>query len=145
MSLRGKDKKEPFMEKTYRFVTKKLVRHKTPASLKAQGVDIYERILDNTEFIHQLKNKLLEETAEIAEAQNAQELIDELADVLEVLYTLAKASNIPLDEVEKIRQEKREKSGHFEHKLFSEYMDIKESSPRLQHFRSRPHKYPEIT
>ena len=143
--MRGKESKENLsMQKIYRFATKKLVRHKTPALLAAQEITIYEQVLNDKEFIEQLKNKLIEETAEVAEAHDRKELTEELADVLEVIYTLAKASNVSLEEVEKIRLEKRETSGHFEHKLFSMYMDIKESSPRLEYFRKKSHKYPEI-
>ena len=53
----------------------------------------------------------------------AEDSPEELADLLEVIHAIAKVKNISLEEVEKIRQEKRNKRGGFEEKIYLE--DVK--------------------
>ena len=60
-----------------------------------------------------LDAKLDEELAEYHSDQN----LEELADLLEVIYAVTKARGFSLDELESLRKEKAEKRGGFERKL----------------------------
>lgn len=92
----------------------KLVRDHIPAIISATaGRTAVTRILSPDEFIAALKVKLLEETQEVVSASTPEALTLELGDVLELLHTLAAASNIPMDAVEAIRQERATSRGAF--------------------------------
>lgn len=53
--------------------------------------------------------KLVEEVEEYLESQEP----EELADVVEVIYSIVKSKNISLEDFEKIRMNKAEKKGSF--------------------------------
>ena len=57
--------------------------------------------------------KLKEELAEYHEDQN----IEELADLLEVIYAATKARGYSIEDLEKVRAEKAEKRGCFEKEI----------------------------
>lgn len=57
-----------------------------------------------------------EELAEYHKDQN----VEELADLLEVLYAAAEARGYTKDELEAVRERKAEKRGQFKEKLFLE-------------------------
>ena len=65
----------------------KLVRDKIPEIIEASGKTCETEILSDKEYLQMLDKKLGEELAEYYKEQN----IEELADLLEVLYATAKA------------------------------------------------------
>jgi predicted house-cleaning noncanonical NTP pyrophosphatase (MazG superfamily) len=68
----------------------KLVRDRIPEIIQAQGQHPVTRILDNASYQEALLAKLAEETREAQEAA-AEDLPDELADIVEVIQALATA------------------------------------------------------
>jgi predicted house-cleaning noncanonical NTP pyrophosphatase (MazG superfamily) len=129
-----------------RFKFGKLVRDKMPEILKQQGGCIVSHILEPSLRLHHLKAKLKEEVEEILSATNPEDLVDELADTLEVLQALAKNQDIPWEDIEKKRQEKRLKRGGFETYHYVEYLEVESadsSHPLTQYCLARPHDYPE--
>jgi len=92
----------------------KLVRDKIPEIIQDNGEvpDFY--IADKKEYGERLKDKLKEEVDEVLEWDNVQE---ELADVLEVVHSIAKFQNIKLEDIEKSRIEKKEKRGGFDKRI----------------------------
>ena len=68
----------------------------------------------------ELEKKLLEEYQEVIEATTSKERIEELADMLEIIQTLAKLENKTLVDVEEVANQKRLKRGGFEKKVFLE-------------------------
>ncbi len=92
----------------------KLVRDKIPEIIKSEYgyVDFYKA--DEKELKKFLFEKLVEESDEVYEAKNKIELMEEIADLLEVIYAVLKYENISLEEVEQIRKEKLEKKWWFE-------------------------------
>ncbi|MEM7402435.1 MAG: hypothetical protein AAF310_00220 [Myxococcota bacterium] len=71
------------------FVFDKLVCDKTIERLHALGFAVQSKQLSADEHMQELKNKLIEEAREVADAHDAQELLSELADVYEVLERLS--------------------------------------------------------
>jgi diadenosine tetraphosphate (Ap4A) HIT family hydrolase/predicted house-cleaning noncanonical NTP pyrophosphatase (MazG superfamily) len=126
------------------FKVEKLIRDKIPAILESKGVGVDARAMDDEEFFSKLKDKLLEETKEVLEATSPDELCEELADVLEVIHALSKASGLKMQQIEQTRLEKREDKGGFENRIFNDTINIEESSPTINYYLNRPHKYPEI-
>lgn len=104
-------------------VYNKLVRDLIPAIIVEQyKTTPHTRILADTEYAHALRAKLQEEVTEFLNA-NAQEAPEELADILEVMYALAKLEGITPEALEVLRAQKATKRGAFKQKIFLEYVD----------------------
>ena len=93
------------MKKVYN----KLVRDKIPEIIIAAGKEPETRIARDSEFKELLKSKLLEEANEYIESNDP----EELADILEVLQTVALAHNMKWSEVEEMASKKRNERGGF--------------------------------
>lgn len=135
------------MLQTRRFKIGRLVRDKIPERMQSLGAKDKNHCLNPNEYTSQLKLKLLEEAKEVVESQTREELQEEIADVLEVLHSLAKNQGIQFEDIEKKRIEKREDRGGFDKGIFIEYIEIEtedESHPLLQYCFKHPEKYPEI-
>ena len=97
----------------------KLVRDKIPEIIENAGKIPYTRILDNDEYITELDRKLDEECAEFHKDKN----VEELADIMEIVYALAEAIGNSPEELERVRKDKADKRGGFEKKIFLERVD----------------------
>ena len=91
----------------------KLVRDKIPEIIEASGKTCEMEILSDEEYLQMLDKKLDEELAEYHQEQN----IEELADLLEVLYATAKARGYSIEELEQVRIEKQKARGGFDKKV----------------------------
>ncbi|MDE7288994.1 MAG: nucleoside triphosphate pyrophosphohydrolase [Oscillospiraceae bacterium] len=94
----------------------KLVRDKIPEIISASGKKANCRILGKDEYIKELDRKLDEECAEYWTDKN----IEELADILEVIYAIVEARGYSAAELERVRLEKSEKRGGFSQRIFLE-------------------------
>ena len=103
------------MERVYN----KLVRDKIPDIIIGKGETPVIRTLSQDEYKKELEKKLYEEYKEVIEATSA-ERIEELADMLEVIRALAKLEDKSLDDVISVANNKKEKRGAFEEKIFLE-------------------------
>ena len=65
---------------------------------------------------------MVEEVKEYLESQET----EELADIVEVIYSIVKSKNISLEDFEKIRIDKVEKRGGFDKRIFLEREEEKE-------------------
>jgi len=97
-------------------VYNKLVRDKIPEIIKEKGDLAETRELSDLEYLKELNKKLKEEVVEYLKDNN----VEELADIVEVIYGILNAKNISLDEFEKIRKDKVDKRGAFSKKIFLE-------------------------
>lgn len=98
---------------------KKLVRDKIPEIIESNGETPVTRILNDEEYLKELNTKLQEEVNEYFADGN----VEELADIVEVIYGLLDAKGVTLEEFEKIRNGKVEKRGAFKKKIFLEKVD----------------------
>ena len=94
-------------------VFNKLVRDKIPDIIKAKGETPVTRILDTAEYLRCLETKLDEEVAEYLESKD----LEELADILEVLYALAEAAGHSKEDLHTAQKAKKESRGSFEKKI----------------------------
>lgn len=99
-------------------VYNKLVRDLIRQMIDQTGKQHTTRILDDSEYIEALRTKLNEEQQEYLEADNDQDSLEELADVLELIHALAKTHGSTIEQVEEIRKQKAEKRGGFNDKVF---------------------------
>lgn len=137
------------MTQQIRFAANKLVRDKTKTRVVSKGIALHQRIMELDEYIQRLQEKLIEEAHEVAElnlsdSTTKKELLEELADVLEVMQSIAKACNITMAEVEHARATKNESHGSFEQRIFGIHMDVEPDGEAAQYYRAKSHKYPEI-
>jgi predicted house-cleaning noncanonical NTP pyrophosphatase (MazG superfamily) len=95
----------------------KLVRDRIPelAATNSQSVGIHQA--DPREFSRRLRAKLLEEAHEAAGAISPAELLEELGDVLQVLYALATEAGYAAAEVECARARKARTHGTYTRRL----------------------------
>ncbi|MEW9109597.1 nucleoside triphosphate pyrophosphohydrolase [Cytobacillus gottheilii] len=96
----------------------KLVRDKIPAIINNTAKDFHTKRLSEDEYIIELKKKLNEEISEYQIAGDNQDALEELADVLEIIHSLAIVHGADIDEIEKIRQKKAEEKGSFQERIF---------------------------
>ena len=96
----------------------KLVRDKIPEIIEAQGKTCKVSTLSDEDYLKMIDAKLDEELAEYHEDQN----IEELADLLEVIYAAARARGYSVKELEKIRNDKVKLRGGFEAKVLLEFV-----------------------
>lgn len=94
----------------------KLVRDNIPLIIEAAGKQAVTRVLSDEEYLAELDRKLTEECAEYQADKN----VEELADVLEVLYAIAAARGYSEQELERMRAAKAEKRGGFADRIFLE-------------------------
>ena len=127
------------------FRVEKLIRDQVPSLLRAKGIVVHERVMKQEEFIQRLKDKLMEEGEEVRQAQNTEELLEELADVLEIIQTLSSAAGLTMDEIERKRIEKRQVKGGFEEKIFNHRIDIEESNQAITYYLNKSSQYPQTS
>ena len=96
-----------------RIAYNKLVRDRIPEIIEASGKRCKVRILDHEEYLRMIDVKLDEELAEYHEDQN----VEELADLLEVIYAAAAARGYDVGQLEEVRAAKAEKRGRFQKRL----------------------------
>lgn len=87
----------------------KLVRDKIPQIIEEDGKKYDIRIADKSEQYNLLEAKLQEEVKEFLEAKN----LEELADVMEVLFGLADNLGYSEEDLIRERQKKKEERGGF--------------------------------
>ena len=81
------------------------------------------QILDDANFKKALKEKLIEESKELLDAESREDIINELSDVLELIDSICQNNKISKEELEIKKQEKKDKRGGFDKKIFLEYSD----------------------
>ena len=97
------------MKRTY----EKLVRDRIHEIIQESGAECKIRTLDDEEYLEMIDKKLEEELAEY----RADGSIEELADLMEVIYAAAMARGYSISELERIRVGKREERGGFDKRI----------------------------
>ena len=91
----------------------KLVRDKIPEIIKNKGAIPITHIASDEEYWQKLKEKLQEEVNEFTKEGND----EEIADILEVIYTIRDYKKIDKNELELLRKKKAEERGGFKNKI----------------------------
>lgn len=96
----------------------KLVRDRIPEKIQRNGEEAITVNLEKRAFSSLLKRKLVEEALEVLDSKSDEDLIIELADVLEVIDGILSQHQIDLKTVISKKDKKREQSGGFEEGVF---------------------------
>lgn len=92
----------------------KLVRDKIPEIIEGSGREARVRILSDEEYKNQLEKKLSEEVAEYQKDKTP----EELCDILEVVFALARTHGINRETLENMRLEKALERGGFDKRIY---------------------------
>lgn len=96
-----------------KIIYNKLVRDNIPEIIRNSGKECDIEILSDEKYLQMVDAKLDEELAEYHKEQN----LEELADLLEVLYTAANARGYSVEELESCRIKKQKERGGFGKKI----------------------------
>ena len=91
----------------------KLVRDRIPEIIMSTGSECKIRTLNDEEYLKMIDEKLDEELAEYHKEQN----LEELADLMEVIYAAAEARGFTREQLERVRAEKEAQRGAFHKRL----------------------------
>lgn len=98
-----------------KYIYNKLVRDKIPENINSMNDrKCNYKILTEEEYIQELDKKLFEEAHEFIEEHS----VEELADLMEVIFAIMKVKNISMKELENTRELKNNKKGSFNDKIY---------------------------
>lgn len=99
-------------------VYNKLVRDKIPQVIESNGKSFRTRILKEVEYRQELDVKLREESEEYLQAKDKREALEEMADMLEVIRSLAALHGASWEQLEAIRADKAVARGGFKDRIY---------------------------
>ena len=97
----------------------KLVRDRIPAIIEANGDRPVVHVTDDEEYERRLLEKVYEETEEFRESGD----VDELADVLEVVFAIGEHHGHSERDLQASRERKARRRGRFEDRIVLEYVE----------------------
>lgn len=92
----------------------KLIRDKIPDIIISKGEKPITRTLSDEEYLAELDKKLIEEVTEYQESKE----LEELADILEVIFAISEARGYSKDDLITAHQKKHNECGGFSEKIF---------------------------
>lgn len=125
------------------FVYQKLIRDKILDHMLSQGEQPKHHILNDHDYLLELKKKILEEGSEIA-LDDHDKLLSELADLQEVLDCMIAAIGENSQAVKAVQDKKNSKLGSFGKRVFIDTVAIPEANEWIKYLESNPDRYPEI-
>ncbi len=127
-----------------KFKQEKLWRDKAVDLLKQMGSKIHWVRLEEEQFEEQLRVKLLEEAAEVCDAKNKEGLLEELADLLEVISAFCELHEVNLQDIIELQAKKRDERGGFHERKFVTVAEHPIGSFGERYCLNDQDKYPEI-
>lgn len=123
----------------------KLVRNKLPAIYKELNETTIYKTLRGKELQIALRQKLIEEAAEIPlEDGDRIMIINEISDVEQVLDDLKSELGISNEEVNHAKQKKYSVKGGFTDGIFVEQIELLDGDKWIEYYRAEPSKYLEL-
>jgi predicted house-cleaning noncanonical NTP pyrophosphatase (MazG superfamily) len=92
----------------------KLVRDKIPVLIESHAEQALVTKVSSNELMMLLKEKAIEEALELYWSRNNDAVVEEMADLLEVIMGACKAFGLEFEDIKNIAKKKREKRGGFE-------------------------------
>jgi len=124
------------------FKVNKLIRDKLPSHMLSKRINPKTYILNDEQLKKYLNEKLIEEAKEVISASEATALTEELADLLEVMKTIAKIHEIKWDSIQNMALNKLDHYGGFNEGVFCDAVEIQQDNPALNYYTKSPLKYP---
>tara|TARA_B100000378_G_C17972890_1_gene387752 strand:+ start:262 stop:594 length:333 start_codon:yes stop_codon:yes gene_type:complete len=99
----------------------KLVRDNIPKILAAKQIEYSAISLETPEYKAALIDKLLEEACEVKNASDMKEMVEELADLQEVLLAIYRVFELDQVEITEATERKRKEKGAFSERIYLEW------------------------
>jgi len=132
------------MSREVRFAVGKLIRDKLPDILRSKDITVFEHKMDEQEYIAKLKGKLIAKTDAIVQENRDDDFLEELDDILEVIYALGINKNYTHQDIENQRKKIEHEKGRFNNRIYNRYITMKENNPAVEYYRSNRSKYSEF-
>ncbi len=127
------------------FRLNKLIRDKLPLFYESIGQKANLRILTRDEHTQALLDKIVEEVNEIPETNlTKNKLIEEAADIQQVIDDLMKLHGISAADIAKVQKAKNEYKGGFSKGIFIETLELQENDTWIDYYRAEPERFPEV-
>lgn len=127
------------------FQYNKLVRDDIPARHDKRGHTVTMKQLKGNELTEALCEKLHEEADEVHAASTHDELIEEIADVQQIIDDLCYNLHISEEQLRSVQKMKRDKKGGFTQGSYIEKVYIPDENDKwTMYCREFPDKFPEI-
>lgn len=127
-----------------KFQQNKLWRDKAIELMEQTGSKISWTKLDDQAFAKEIKIKFMEEASEVCNAKSSQALLEEFADIMEVMAAWCQLYGYNVDDVIKIQQKKFQERGGFYGRKFVTVAQHLQGSFGEKYCLADPTKYPEI-
>jgi predicted house-cleaning noncanonical NTP pyrophosphatase (MazG superfamily) len=105
--------KHPFKDFEEKQEFYKLVRDKVPGNIESGGEFVSKKKLSGEFFLKALRAKLVEESFEVLDAIDKDSIVEELADVTEVVEGILAQLKVTREELDRRQEMKRKKAGGF--------------------------------
>lgn len=126
------------------FKQNKLWRDKAVDRMEQMGSKVHVVKLDDEAFAQQLKIKFMEEAQEVCDAVTKEALIEELADILEVITALGNVHAFTLQDILNAQKKKHQERGGFEGRAFVTVAEHLVGGFGEKYCLADPEKYPEV-
>lgn len=119
-----------------KFKMKKLVRDKIVEKIEKRGNKVDSKILNDKEYINELKTKLKEELTELNEVSfgDKENFKNELADIQLLVDCLLKTNNISKKDLLEAQKEKSDKMGAFDKRIFVETVNLQDDDDWVEYY-----------
>jgi predicted house-cleaning noncanonical NTP pyrophosphatase (MazG superfamily) len=126
------------------FKLNKLVRDKFKGIYEGIGQKPVYKTLSNYEHKISLKNKIIEEASELDINDEQSRVIDEIADLRQILDDLVKLCGATEDQITAAQKIKYDKKGGFVDGVFVDTLELTDDDEWVDYYRKEPDRYPEI-
>lgn len=127
-----------------KFYLNKLVRDKLRGEYERIGQKAVCRVLAPPDHKRELVNKIIEEAREIQIDSEASEIINEIADIQQVIEDLMILFDVTKEQVSVAKQNKYDKKGGFSAGHFVETLELADGDEWVDYYRKRPEVFPEV-
>lgn len=126
-----------------KFELNKLVRDNLKDEYEQTNQNPMFRELSIDELKTQLARKIVEEANEIKVNSQPDEVIDEVADIRQILDDIMAIYDITEEQVKSAQQKKYDKKGGFANGVFVETLELDDNDPWVEYYRKNPDIFPE--
>jgi len=106
------------MEGVFMLTYNKLVRDRIPEIIERSGKAYTTRRLNKAEYKIEINRKMGEELTEYKETTKKEDALEELSDMLELIYAAAAYHGSTVEELEEVRIVKRNNRGGFNDRIY---------------------------
>lgn len=125
------------------FIHNKLWRDKLSKIMKEEGSVVHVEQLDEDQYEEALRAKIVEESIEMLESTDQDDVMEGMADILEVMDALCIVYGIKMDEILQIKEEKQADLGGYNKSELVTRVEHPAGSASEKYCLDNPEQYPQ--